>query len=300
MTKISLLIPTRGRPKILNRLLESIVQNTNNLADIEIILYIDEDDKSYEEIRSPNDKLTIKKLIASQATMGACNTACFKESTGDIIILLNDDVVMRTAGWDKILINEISKFDDQIYLIYPNDLFKKKKLPTFPILSRRTCELLQDPFPAVYKGSFIETQLFDIFIRLKHQGFDRIKYLDNVIFEHMHHRLDKAALDQTYKNRDRFGDDFTFVALTHQRQTQTKQLIRAINKQRLTDDAFKSVIISATPKGCFSALKLFYKNIIADESLPIMYRSYLFYYHCARYLAAKISKTEAEEFFNMK
>ena len=294
MTKISLLIPTRGRPKILNRLLESIVRNTNNLADIEIILYIDEDDKSHEEIRSQSFTLTIKKLIRSKATMGACNTACFKESTGDIIILLNDDVVMRTANWDRILTNETSKIDDQIYLIYPNDLFKQKKLPTFPILSRRTCELLQDPFPAAYKGSFIETQLFDIFIRLKYQGFDRIKYLDNVIFEHMHHRLDKAALDQTYKNRNRFGDDFTFVAFTNQRQTQTKQLIRAINKQPITDDTFKNIIISAAPKDCFSALSLFYKNFMADKSLPIMYRSYLFYYHCVRYLAAKIIKTQAD------
>ena len=42
--KISLLLPTRGRPFLLRRLFQSIVNHTADLKNLEIILCLDDDD----------------------------------------------------------------------------------------------------------------------------------------------------------------------------------------------------------------------------------------------------------------
>jgi hypothetical protein len=41
---ISLLVPTRGRPQLLQRLFDSLAETTSRLERIEIVLYIDDDD----------------------------------------------------------------------------------------------------------------------------------------------------------------------------------------------------------------------------------------------------------------
>ena len=106
---------------------------------------------------------------------------------------------------------------DQVYLAYPNDLFKGRRLSSFPILSRRTCELLADPFPRAYVGAFIDQHLLDVFKRLEWRGHPRIVYLEDVIFEHMHFRTGKGDFDQIYGNRGRFADDETFLRLRGER-----------------------------------------------------------------------------------
>lgn len=288
MNKISFLIPTRNRPKILNRLIDSVIRNSSDLSNIEMILYIDEDDLSHHDIKPADDRLTIKKLIRPRANMGFCNSECLKHATGDIIILLNDDTVIQTTNWDIALLKALEKFPDQIFLAYPNDLFKKSKLATFPILSRKTCELLHDPFPHAYKGAFIETHLVDIFQRLKHHGHNRILYLNDIIFEHMHYRAKKAEFDQTYQHRDRFGDDFTFISLAKQRVAEADRLINYIaHKTIINNSQATDTMISTTPRNLLSMLALLYKTFIKDAGLPCKYKAYLFYYHSARFLAAK-------------
>ena len=49
---ISILLPTRERPQQLKRFLESLDRNTSDKQNLEIILYIDEDDFSYESQES--------------------------------------------------------------------------------------------------------------------------------------------------------------------------------------------------------------------------------------------------------
>ena len=224
--RISLLLPTRGRPALAERFFRSITETAFHNDQVEVIVYVDDDDVDSHHLDSHGVRVT--RIIGPKASMGTYNSACYAVATGDIIILGNDDMVIRTRGWDEKVIELDAKVPDKIYLAYGNDLFRKKSLCTFPILSRRTCELLIEPYPKEYQGAFIDVHLFDIFKRLQRAGFDRIHYMDDIVFEHLHYRTKKAFLDETYRKRGRFADDPVFLALINSRQKSAAQLLRIL------------------------------------------------------------------------
>lgn len=281
---ISLLLPTRQRPALVQRLFQSIVEQTSQLDKVEVVLYIDEDDISSHYLDSQYFRVT--RIVGPALSMGGYNSACFGRASGAIIILVNDDIVIRTQSWDDCLRAINARFEDKIYLAYPNDLFKKSKFSTFPIMSRRTCEILVEPYPLVYKRFFIDYHLFDIFKRLQHTGFDRICYCEDVVFEHLHYRMGKASYDQTYEygRKGRFADDSTFIRLTGMRSAAAKRLARAIDDKSIMCESGKADK-DEMPEGFVSALFFFSRKFLLDEELPYSWRIFLWYYFIGRYLA---------------
>ena len=61
MVTLSILLPTRGRPSLVYRLLDSLSQTASDTENMEVILYLDEDDIPSHEISYPFLKMT--KLI---------------------------------------------------------------------------------------------------------------------------------------------------------------------------------------------------------------------------------------------
>jgi hypothetical protein len=282
--KISLLLPTRGRPTLVERLFASVSAMTSRRDRAEIILYIDEDDVASHALDSTDVKVV--RIIGPRVSMGACNSACLSRAQGDIIILANDDMVIRTPGWDEKVAAMHAGYPDGIYLAYANDLFMSRRRATFPILSRRCCELLGDPYPSAYRGAFIDTHLYDLFKRLQHAGFDRIRYLDDVVFEHLHYRTGKADYDETYRRRGRFEDDFTFIGMAGARSRDAKRLLSAIRGEPVSA-ADRSAFVEYIPAGFFSAVRYFGRCFLFDPELPLSWRSFLFYTHVGRYLAGR-------------
>ncbi|MCQ8127409.1 hypothetical protein [Methylomonas rivi] len=262
----------------------SISQTVSRFENIEVILYADEDDPASHSLTSTDFSVTT--IIGPAKSMGGYNSACLDKARGDIIILANDDMVVQTKGWD----DEIARFDaaseDKIYLAYGNDLFKKKGLCTFPILSRRTCELLVEPYPIAYGGAFIDVHLFDIFKRLQYAGFDRIRYMEDLIFEHLHYRVGKADCDDTYTRRGRFADDSTFVAMAGQRRRAAARLLSALQGEPMPSfEPWKGD--RDIPNGLSAAIGYFTQQFLLDKQLPLQWRAYLWYWFIGRYLVAR-------------
>ena len=280
---ISLLLPTRGRPMLVERFLRSISETTSQLERIEVILYVDEDDFSSHYLDS--EDVNVVRIIGPGMSMGAYNSAFLARARGKIIILANDDMVIQTPGWDSKVVEMDAEFTDKIYLAYSNDLNKGRSLCTFPILSRRTCELLVEPYPIAYQGAFIDVHLFDIFKRVQHAGFDRVRYLEDVIFEHLHYRTGKAVYDETYKGRGRFADDRTFITMVDNRSEGAKRLLSQLLGGVLP--AFKRLQCDEyLPYGMLGALNYFFRKFLFDKELPIRWRGFLGYWFIGRYLAA--------------
>lgn len=281
---ISLLLPTRGRPALVERLFKSISEMTFHLDRIEVILYVDDDDIGSHGLNSPD--FSVIPIIGSKLTMGGYNSACLSKAQGDIIILANDDMVIRTPGWDDKIVQMDAEYVDKIYLAYGNDLFKKRSLCTFPILSRRTCELLVQPYPIAYGGAFIDVHLFDIFKRVQYAGFDRIRYMEDLIFEHLHYRVGKADCDDTYTRRGRFADDRTFVAMADSRRQAAGRLLSILRGERLPPFE-PQTDCRDIPNGLTAAVCYFTRQFLLDSGLPIRWRVYLCYWFIGRYLAAQ-------------
>jgi len=274
---ISFLLPTRGRPELVKRFINSAKILADYPELFEIILYIDEDDSS-PPIQSNCKNLKI--IYGPRTSMGKCNSRCLAEAIGEIIVLANDDVVLKTKGWDTEIRKIHEKYPDGIYLAYPNDLFKKKRGAAFPILSRKTCAILAQPFPSIYKGSFIDTHILDIFIRLKFLGLNRIHYLEGVIFEHLHFRNGKSKIDETYLNRDRWGDDMAFLALAKMRNLSATDLLRSIHAAQHWPVDFKLPPIELMPTTVIKGLQTYIKLCLFDVGLPwgVKIKNFIYYF----------------------
>lgn len=283
--RISLLMPTRARPALARRFFQSVLDLTAHPNSIEVILYIDDDDTESHSLDC--EGLEVRRIIGPRVTMGEYNSRCLAEARGDIIVLVNDDMVIRTPNWDERLRKLDAEYEDKLYLAYGNDLFKGQKLCTFPILSRRTCELLVDPFPSQYRGAFIDYHLLDIFKRLELLGEKRIRYLEDVVFEHLHYRTGKAQIDETYTQRKRFADDLDFLALSAPRHLAAQRLYCGVRSLVLPEFKAVGATVESLPKSLPGMFLFITRSIFFDRSLPLRWRSFLSFWFFGRQLAAR-------------
>jgi len=187
MKDFSLILPTRDHPALARRLLDSIAKTTSNPSALEIILYVDSDDIESQEISHP--QLFISKIIGCGDSMSEITRKCFELSQGKFVMLINDDMLFKTRDWDIKVLDVFSRFPEDVGLVYGNDLYYGKRMSTFPILSRKACELMDKICPVQYRRHCIDPHILDIFKRLEKLGYKRAVYLGNVIFEHMHNEL---------------------------------------------------------------------------------------------------------------
>ncbi len=266
--KISLLLPTRGRPFLLRRLFQSIVNHTADLKNLEIILCLDDDDTEGSSIE--DQRLNIVKTIGPPATMGEYNTRCLKCSSGDIVMLMNDDLVVCTSGWDQMIVNFSKSIPDEVYMAYPDDM-EKANLSTFPIMSRKTCEILSRPYPKEYEDTFIDDHIFDIFTRLKHLGKNRMFYLKKVKLDHRHFVKGKVRPDASYSHKNRYKDYLTFMSLRHSRQASAHRLLAAIEGE-LLPDLPDYVAMEKPPANLAHLFSKCFTVFLADHGLPLSRR----------------------------
>src|SRR5262245_16896112 len=116
----SLIVPTRQRIAQLRRFLDSVAATVTNSDGIEVILVVDADDPASLCVR--HERLTLKHVVVPPGlTMGALNSAGYKASAGEYVMLLNDDVIVRTRGWDATALRCARRFPDGIVLVHVND-----------------------------------------------------------------------------------------------------------------------------------------------------------------------------------
>jgi hypothetical protein len=229
--EISLLLPTRGRVPLVQRLFGSVVETSTDPGRLEVVLYVDEDDAESREISHPG--FSIVKIVGQPGrTMGSMNRACYDASRGRYVMLINDDAVFRTPGWDARVLEAAARHPDDIALIYGNDLDQGEAVPTFPLVSRIVCDVLGEICPRGYRHLHIESHLLDIFKQLARLGHDRVCYLEDVIFEHLHPMAGKGAMDSTYAKKSQRLDDILFIALDEERAFKAKLLARHIEVYR--------------------------------------------------------------------
>lgn len=181
---LSLILPTRGRSAPLRRFLASVAATAARPARLEVVLVTDEDDPESHHIDHP--KLEIRSIIGPAGrTMGTLNATGYAASRGEYVMLLNDDVVIRTRGWDRTILACFRCFPDPVGLVHVNDTLIRDNLCTFPVLSRAYCELIGGICPTVYRRYRIDDHIEDVFNLLAMLGYRRAVYLPDVVFEHL-------------------------------------------------------------------------------------------------------------------
>lgn len=183
MPLYSLIVPTRGRTGGLKRLLDSIRATAQEPESIEVVAVIDQDDMESLAFMYP-DLCYRPVVVPGGLTMGELNLAGHRASRGQYMMLLNDDVVVHTAGWDVRLRPIMEYFADGIVLAHVNDLIFGDSLCTFPLLSREFCELAGGISRPEYRRYRIDDHIHHVFDLIHVLGYTRRIYLPDVVFEH--------------------------------------------------------------------------------------------------------------------
>lgn len=179
----SLIVPTRQREDKLKCLFESLIEMTRDLSRIEIVLVVDDDDSESSAFEYPSIHIE-KVVVRAGLNMGELNMAGYKRSSGQFIMLLNDDVIVRTKDWDERVLAVFKSIPDEIVLVHVNDKIFQEKLCTFPFVSRTFCEQAGGICPTDYVRYRIDDHIYNVFNLLSVLGKTRIIYLPDVIFEH--------------------------------------------------------------------------------------------------------------------
>jgi len=214
MFDISLILPTRERLALVHRTLNSVRTTANRPERIEVVLYADADDLISQSIEFP--ALTVRKLVGPRQSMGQITRACYAACSANVIMLANDDIIFRTRGWDETVLQTFAEFPDDIALVWGNDLHSG--MPAHPFLSRTVCDMLGQICPAEYDREFIDTHLYDVFRELLKLGQNRMRYLPEVVVEHLHVYAGKMIADATFMKKHFARDERTFITWAEERQ----------------------------------------------------------------------------------
>lgn len=133
---ISILLPTRGRVQRLDRALKSIRSQAHDPSKIEIIFRCDHDDEETQRyLREHKEFFLVGPREKGYASLPKFMNQCASASTGDIIMMLNDDIIVETQNWDLRLLDFANKFQDGIFDIGIGTGLNDNLFP-FSIISR--------------------------------------------------------------------------------------------------------------------------------------------------------------------
>jgi len=225
---ISLILPSRGRPTELFECIYAINDMADNPELVEIIVIIDSDDATMTEWYGPQNC----KIVRCQPKigMGMLNNAGAQASSGHYLVAMNDDCIVRTKSWDTHFRRTVARYKDEICLFWPNDTIFKERLSCFFGMPRKVYQLLGEFGPKELMKYAIDPYVYTVFLELRANGYDRLCYLDDVVFEHLNkHEVAPGVFD--YAGGDRAlqdQDDAIFGTLWPRLRSQVRALKHAI------------------------------------------------------------------------
>jgi len=201
--KIALLVPSRERLAGKKRLADSILQTASNLDNLSLYFGIDDDDPTKSEaikMKSQYPFIKIVEIHNNKSFNGLGNlwNICAKESKGEIIAMIGDDMQFVTKGWDKIILEEFSAQNcpaDNIKMVYCYDGRHGSKISVNAFIHRRYMEITGYFMREEFKVDFIDVWLQQVFTAL-----GRIKYRGDIHIEHLHWSFGKMPMDNVANN----------------------------------------------------------------------------------------------------
>jgi len=192
---ISLLCPTRGRPKQALNLYKSFIKTQAN--NNELNFCIQKDDSLFDEYLNLFKLNGIEKYFVSESmpTSYLWNQMAFM-AKGDLLTLIGDDVEIVTKGWDNIIENKASKYSDKIFVITVDDGRKDKAQGKFmrcphPTVHKEWVKTLGYFVPPFFMHRYLDKYTQNLAIKI-----NRFIEIKEVVFNHLKFNYSKDATGQ--------------------------------------------------------------------------------------------------------
>lgn len=196
--KLTVLVPSRGRPENAARLVAAL-DATCVLPATTIQFGVDSDDPMWQyycqaanDMASDRTQVTVCRPSGRRGMVDALNQMwCSRPQSADVFAFMGDDHLPLTPGWDKALCDAIG---DRPGLAYGNDLIHGPNLPTAVAMSAAIPRALGYLAPPELAHLFVDNVWLDW-----GRALGAITYLPDVVIEHLHPLVGKASTDDGYQ-----------------------------------------------------------------------------------------------------
>lgn len=183
--KVLLIVPTRGRPEKAQEFYDAFKDNS---PITDLVFGLDDDDVEYPRIDGVMYEVNPRAMMNGTLNLIANKYA----DQYDYIAFMGDDHRIRTSEWDVRLVQAIANLPYGI--AYGDDLLQGENLPTAVLLSSKIVKTLGFMAPPAQKHLYL-----DNFWRDMGKAIDSLRYVPEVVIEHMHYLNGKAEEDAGYQ-----------------------------------------------------------------------------------------------------
>jgi hypothetical protein len=193
MTDLVVIVPSRGRPEAAAHLATTFAETG---ATARLVFAVDEDDPtatSYAAALGPYPATTIHYGPAPSTMVKALNTvAGLYANEAYAIGFMGDDHRPRTPGWDRLYIDALRELGTGI--VYGDDLLQGERIPTQVAMTADIIRAVGYMAPPVLTHLYVDNYWHDL-----GQAAGCLRYLPEVVVEHLHPVAGKAPWDEGYK-----------------------------------------------------------------------------------------------------
>lgn len=183
---LTVLVPSRGREQNARDTFSSF-SATKVGSDTLIYFVLDAEEPDYADLPT----IRVDQAHSGHG-MGPALNAALRFTNADIIGFVGDDHRFRTRDWDQDIIEANAEMGGGF--IYGNDLLKGESLPSQVFIDARIVRALGWMALPGAHHLFLD----DTWRELGH-AMGRLRYLPDVVIEHMHPTAGKAAWDANYE-----------------------------------------------------------------------------------------------------
>lgn len=199
MADLVVIVPSRGRPENIARLAEA--WRKTSLAGTELVVAVDEDDPRLEDYRAVElpflGSLQVGRRLRLGGTLNAVAMEVIERHGGITgrrpvgVGFMGDDHLPRTGGWDGMVIDALEDLGSGI--VYGNDLFQGENLPTAVFMTADIVRTLGWMVPPGLVHLYADNAWLEL-----GRGMGQLRYLPDVVIEHLHPAAWKAPMDERY------------------------------------------------------------------------------------------------------
>ncbi|MFI2663732.1 hypothetical protein [Micromonospora carbonacea] len=207
MADLLVIVPSRGRPESLPKVVKAW-QATGAFDHAELMFAIDDDDPSRDAYLAHQlPCVSIRVAPRWQPMVHKLNNAAVVRATGTsplggfcALAFAGDDHLPRTPGWAGRYVDELRQLGTGI--VYGDDGYQGERLPTQWAMTVDIVRALGRMVPAPVEHLYCDNSVLDL-----GRAAGCIRYLPDVLVEHMHPVAGKAVDDDQYR-RVNSGDQY--------------------------------------------------------------------------------------------
>jgi hypothetical protein len=201
------IVPSRGRPESVARVVQAWWE-TEAYEAASLVFAIDEDDPRCREYYSIDycvsrpgitqvSFVALPKWLPMVAKLNQCATAAAgAEPPWGGIAFMGDDHLPRTKHWAGMLLAELDQ--TRTGIVYGRDCIQNQRLPTWWAMTPDIIRTLGRMVPADVEHLYCDNAIKDL-----GEAADCLRYLPDVLIEHMHPVAGKAPMDAGYARVNR-------------------------------------------------------------------------------------------------